>query len=294
MISIFSEKYDSDTEDSELIISAKQGNRQALEELIHRHQAWIFNIALRMVGSPHDAEDVTQEILIKMLTKLSTFQHRSSFRTWLYRIASNHILNLKKQPRERFFGSFHKHGQIVDRIPEIEFPDMNSISAEEKLLVEETKISCMTGMLLCLDRMQRMVFILGAVLGANSETGSQILEISPENFRQILSRGRKQMSQFMDEKCGLMNPENPCNCVRKTRAAIRAGWVDPKNMQFTKRRVRQIKSIVEFHEEQIDDVLDLRAQNLFQEHPFVDPPDHVELLNNLLQRDEFRRFLSFN
>ena len=84
MINIFRRNYLSDTKDSELVTSAQQGNRAALESLILRHQGWIYNIALRMVGSPHDAEDVTQEILIKMLTKLSSFQGKSDFRTWLY------------------------------------------------------------------------------------------------------------------------------------------------------------------------------------------------------------------
>jgi hypothetical protein len=58
MINIFSEQYTADTSDSELVVSAQQGNRTALEELILRHQAWVYNIALRMVGNPHDA-DVT-------------------------------------------------------------------------------------------------------------------------------------------------------------------------------------------------------------------------------------------
>ncbi len=70
-------------EDRELVCQAQGGNREALEQLITRHQAWIYNIVLRMVYLPQDAEDATQEILVKLITKLSTFVGKSSFRTWL-------------------------------------------------------------------------------------------------------------------------------------------------------------------------------------------------------------------
>jgi DNA-directed RNA polymerase specialized sigma24 family protein len=74
-----------DHEDQSLVMRARGGDREALEELVQRHQGWIYNIAVRMLFHPQDAEDATQEILIKVLTRLSSFEGRSSFRTWLYR-----------------------------------------------------------------------------------------------------------------------------------------------------------------------------------------------------------------
>jgi RNA polymerase sigma factor (sigma-70 family) len=53
-----------------------------------------------MLHHPQDAEDATQEILIKVLTRLSSFEGRSSFRTWLYRIVVNHVLNMKRGQEE--------------------------------------------------------------------------------------------------------------------------------------------------------------------------------------------------
>jgi RNA polymerase sigma factor (sigma-70 family) len=92
----FAESAASEPEDRELVRRAQGGNREALEQLITHHQAWIYNIVLRMVYLPQDAEDATQEILVKLMTKLSTFVGRSSFRTWLYRIVVNHVLNMKR------------------------------------------------------------------------------------------------------------------------------------------------------------------------------------------------------
>jgi len=101
MINPFTEKYVSDKTDEILINSAVDGDRKSLEELILRHQAWIYNVAIRMVFYPDEAQDVTQEILIKIVTKLSTFKGNSSFRTWVYRIVVNHVLNMKLSVGEK-------------------------------------------------------------------------------------------------------------------------------------------------------------------------------------------------
>ena len=87
-------------EDLRLLESAKTGNLQALDELVRRHQPWVFNLALRMVWRRETAEDATQEILLKAVTHLGTFAGRSKFSTWLYRIAVNHLLNVLKSEME--------------------------------------------------------------------------------------------------------------------------------------------------------------------------------------------------
>lgn len=76
MFNPFSEVAESGSVDAELVEQAKNGDRSALEKLVLRHQAWIYNIAVRMVFRPQDAEDVTQETLVKVVTKLSTFKGR--------------------------------------------------------------------------------------------------------------------------------------------------------------------------------------------------------------------------
>src|SRR5712672_4314007 len=100
MFNPFNEVAENGSVDADLVEQAKNGDRASLEKLILRHQAWIYNIAVRMVFHPHDAEEVTQEVLVKVITKLSTFKGDSKFRTWLYRIAANHVLNMKRRSAE--------------------------------------------------------------------------------------------------------------------------------------------------------------------------------------------------
>jgi hypothetical protein len=177
---------------------------------------------------------------------------------------------------------------------DMDLPDPQSVPVDVNLLIEETKMGCMMGMLLCLDRTQRLVFTLGAILGASSAVGAGILEISPENFRQKLSRARKQLSNYMNEKCGLMNPENPCRCARKTRAAIEAGYVDPHHLRFHTKYVHRVKTVVSERAHMVDEALGVQVQNLFREHPFQESPDYVQFLEELLHREEFQYMLNFN
>ena len=80
-----------------------------------------------MVYFPADAEDATQEILIKLLTQLSTFQGRSSFRTWLYRIACNHVLNMKRGRGEQQPLSFSDYSRGLGGTPDMDLPEPASV-----------------------------------------------------------------------------------------------------------------------------------------------------------------------
>ena len=76
--------------------------------------------------------------------------------------------------------------------------------------IEESKVSCMAGMLMCLDREQRLIYIVGELFEIDHNMGSEIFGTSPANFRQKLSRARKDLYHWMHDKCGLVNKENPC------------------------------------------------------------------------------------
>src|SRR4030066_389794 len=220
--------------DQELVHLAKGGSRAALEELVVRHQAWIYNLALRMVHHPEDAKDATQEVLIKLFTRLSTFDGRSSLRTWLYRIVVNHLLNMKRGRAESREITFAEYGQTLDGTPDAELPDPRAVPADVQLLIAEARVGCTSGMLLCLDRDQRMVYILGDIFGVSDGVGAELLELSRDNFRQKLARARRDLQNFMQDKCGLVNTATPCRCAKKTRGFIVAGHTDPTGVRVTR------------------------------------------------------------
>jgi RNA polymerase sigma factor (sigma-70 family) len=277
-----------DPEDRSLVARAMCGEQVGLEELVRRHQRWIYNVAIRMLHHPQDAEDATQEILLKALTRLSSFEDRSSFRTWLYRIVVNHVLNMKRDRMETATVTFRSFGDALDATPDRDFPEPTAATADERLLVTEAMVSCTSGMLLCLDREQRLSYILGEILGVSDTVAAELLEISRDNFRQRLARARKDLHNFMNDKCGLVNSANPCRCAKKTRGFIEAGHVDPKNLLFARDHVQQVRKVVPKAFKALSTVDDECAR-VYREHPFHETRDLVPMLRGLLERPEFRK-----
>jgi len=210
---------------------AKNGNLQALEEVVCGIQEKIYGLALRMLGHQEDAEDETQEILIKVITHLSDFREESAFSSWVYRIACNHLLTVRKKRYERM-------GLTFDLIEEsvcagLENMEPLTVSGPERdVLLEETRVGCMQGALVCLKREVRIAVILGEQYGVTSKEGAFILDITPELFRKRLSRGRKSLQNFMQKNCGLVNKNNACRCHKQAGGRLKNGLID---MTFVKK-----------------------------------------------------------
>jgi RNA polymerase sigma factor (sigma-70 family) len=289
----FAEVVDEST-DADLLEQAKHGSRDALEKLVLRHQSWIYNIAIRMVFHAQDAEEVTQEVLIKAITRLSTFQGESQFRTWLYRITANHVLNMKRRGGEAEAQTFSSYAAAINDTPDLDLPDPKSVPVDVPLLVEEAKISCTTGMLLCLDRKQRLIFTLGEIFGASDTVGSEVLEMTADNFRQSLARARRDLYQFMHGQCGLVNANNPCRCAKKTKGFIEAGHVEPKQLQFVPLHLRRISEAAEGIVRTIENTVDEQYAAIFREQPFLEPKNQFDWLRQLLDKGDFGTALQLN
>lgn len=87
--------------DEDLVRRARSGDRGAIEDLVRKHQRRVYNIAFRMLGREEDAADASQEVFLTCIRKLSGFQGRSAFSTWLYRVTVNACYDtLRKRARE--------------------------------------------------------------------------------------------------------------------------------------------------------------------------------------------------
>ena len=275
-----------DTEtDENLVDLATAGDRRALELLLRRQQTWIFNLAFYMLRHRQDAEDATQEILVRVATGLSSFQRASAFRTWAHRIAVNHVLDRKRSRPETVVTGFDCYSDYLDRAPDEDFTDSERDSPETALLIQEASISCTMGMLLCLDRRQRMAFLLGEMLETNDVMGAELLGTSRENFRQLLARARAKLSGFMRGRCGLVDAQAPCRCARKTQSFARDGIIDPKRIQFARGHTQPVdqedkvraQALAAFQRATLDDLRGL--------YPWFEPPDVVARLRKAIESD---------
>jgi len=215
----------------ELAEKGREGDRNALDLLMESIRHRLYNLSLRMLWHPEDAEDATQEILIRIFTHLGTFRGDSSFLTWAYRVASNHLLTTRKRRMELLDLTFDSFEEDLDR-GLIDAPLSIEPEVEKSLLAEEVKIGCTHGMLLCLDRNHRLAYILGEILELTGEEAASALDISAEAFRKRLSRARQSITDFMKRKCGIINPNNPCRCARRVRYATETGRVDSGKLLF--------------------------------------------------------------
>jgi len=262
-------------EEAAWIQAARAGSLSALDRLLRRHQPWIFNLALRMVWRRDVAEDATQEILLKAVTHLGSFEGRSKFSTWLHRIAVNHLLNVRRSEMEEQRMTFADLGRSLDGCEESDLPDESQLPIGHAMLVEEAKLGCITAMLMCLDRRQRLAFVLGEVFGVTSDEGAEIMEITAANFRQLLGRARQDLYQFMQNKCGLVNTANPCRCTKKAGAFMRHGWLDPRRRQFTAERLASVKDMAPAHLDELEAVQRAHAE-VYRDTPLSDATAIVE------------------
>ncbi len=219
---------------SALIGQATAGDKAALETVLAGVQDLVFNLSLRMLGTFHDAEDASQDILLKVMTHLSSFKGDSAFTTWVFRIAANHLKDFKKHMFAQLPLSFEFYGDDIRNGKIQDVPDLTQ-NVERAILAEELKLSCTNVMLQCLDPESRCIFILGTMFRLDSRIAGDILGITPEVYRQRLSRARKRMAEFLSEYCGEYG-QGACRCSDRVNYAIQNHRIAPDRLDFTSAR----------------------------------------------------------
>lgn len=197
------------------------GNRDALEGLVRALQGDLYGLALRMLCNREDAEDATQEVLVRIVTRLAQFDFRSKLKTWAYRVAVNYILDVRKSAVERLHLSFERFAEDLASGLGLEAPS----ETEHSLLIEEVKVGCTLAMLQCLDRPHRLAYALGEILELSGPEAAEALDISPSLFRKRLQHAREAILHFTRSYCGLVSDTAPCRCNRQLPAALHSGKV---------------------------------------------------------------------
>jgi RNA polymerase sigma factor (sigma-70 family) len=259
---------------SEQIRRATAGDRQALEAVVRGVQDSVYGLALRMLWHPEDAKDATQEILIKAITHLDSFRGDSAFSTWIYRIAANHLSNVKKSRLERQRYTFERFGAELEQDQDEAFA-ANEPSFEEQVLIEELKVGCTLAMLTCLDRPHRLAYILGEILELPHDEGAAVLEIGEAAFRKRLSRARSEIVEFTRRRCGLVDPANRCQCRKHVPSAIASGLINPGHEQFADRSTLAARQSVGIEVIRLEEMRRLAA--VYRSHPQMRSPDDLSV-----------------
>jgi RNA polymerase sigma factor (sigma-70 family) len=267
--------------EQDLVLRAVDGDKAALAEVVRLLQDPLYRLALRMVLRPVDAEDATQEILIRVVTRLATWRGEAKLLTWAYRIGVNYLLNLRRRtPQERAEVSLDTfRADLADGLAADDYA-----GPDAQLLADEVRLSCTQALLQCLQRDERIAFVLADVFELPSAEAAWILDIQPAAFRKRLARARQRLQGFMGGTCGLVNPKAFCRCARRVDKAVAIGRVDPERPVYAAHPVngRDVAAAAAQMHRLHDAAAVLRA------HPdYAAPQAKTEAVLALLQSGEF-------
>ncbi len=278
----------SDSTSVELVQKSLAGDKNALDQLIKLHEPFIYNVAWKYTNNPEEAKDLTQEVLIKVVTKLSTFKGNSAFKTWVYRIVVNQFLQTKRRPMEDRWESFDVFSNELNAIPSPELSYEEEI--EQELRTKTARTRCMSGMLMCLTREQRLIYILGDVFNIDHNIGAEVFGLTKQNYRVKLSRTRKEFHAFMNQQCGLVNTSNPCRCSKKAKAMEAAGKMQTDKKIFDPKYSSTIATYSESIADEVADLVDKKYIEFFQKHPTKEDFDTDTVINEIVNDRDLHRY----
>lgn len=227
----------------DLVERSRDGDAAALESLVIELRDPVHRLALRMTACPQDAEDATQEILIKVMTRLDSYRGEAAVTTWVYRLAANHLLDRAKSTTERLGMTFTRFAEDLNT--DLAAPSVTT-DPDRDLLAREVKQGCTLALLTCLDRESRLAYVLGDIIEVSSPTGAEICSITEAAYRKRLSRARRKVRAFLEANCGLVSPATTaCHCRRRIPAAIASGRLDPDEVLTNASRVEHATAEIE-------------------------------------------------
>jgi RNA polymerase sigma-70 factor, ECF subfamily len=166
--------------DAELLRAIADGDRTAFDRLSRRHLDRAYSVALRMTGSKADAEDVTQDVFLRLWLRPESWQPgQAQFSTWLYRVVVNRCLDLKRRPK----------GADLDSVEEPQDPDGN---AEEDLL-EAERNRALDAAVARLPERQRAAIVLTYTAGLRNAEAAASMDISVKAFEALLVRAKREL-----------------------------------------------------------------------------------------------------
>lgn len=264
---------------SVLIDKAVAGDKESLEAVVLSVQDLVFSLSLRMLGTFPDAEDAAQDIILKIITHLSSYQKQSLFSTWVFRIAVNHLIDYKKHMFASRPVNFEYYGADIENAQTKDLPDLTQ-NVDQTVLAEELKMSCTNVMLQCLDPESRCIFVLGTMFHIDSHIAGEIFGITAEAYRKRLSRIRRKVADFLATYCGEYG-SGKCRCTDRINYAIQNHRLNPAALEYTAATGIGEEKMVRF-KDAMEEIDALSAQFAFCK-AYESPERTKRLLRELLQ-----------
>lgn len=177
-------------DDRELVRRGQNGDKEAFEELVRRHQHRVFAVAGGILRRREDVEDIAQQVFVKAYFSLKRFDQRAAFSTWLYKITVNECWDLlrKKKVRPLLYESDLSEEQ-AEQFSATERLDSGAQDISDKLEAQQQVENLLQG----LDERDRMMLILKEVEGFAIEEIAEILDLNANTVKVRLFRARRRI-----------------------------------------------------------------------------------------------------
>lgn len=218
-----------------------------LNALFSERYEKLYACAFRMIGNHPDTEDVLQNTFLKAYKNLHKFKEESSLYTWVYRILINECYRffeyIKKLPLTRITENLGINEQAffesIDYTPNF----------DDAIIMDELREKCLQAFLKCMPKNQRVCFLLKYCLGLSNQEIADVMEISLENAKVTLHRGRKKLKELFEMRCNLIDPQKPCKChlwikyMRDHNLELPIGYEQPKADELKKQHFKNLSTL---------------------------------------------------
>ena len=188
-----------DKQEKVLIKKSKKGDAQAFEELILSYHKKVLNLAYRMLGSVSDAEDAAQEIFIKVFRTLYSFNERSAFSTWLYKVATNVCLDILRKRKRQNGGAMVSINRYNSQDDEYELPIEDRAPSPYEEAQKKEAMRALNSALDLLGEEQRAVIVMRDINGLSYEEIADVMECSLGTIKSRINRSRLALRKLLEK-----------------------------------------------------------------------------------------------
>jgi RNA polymerase sigma-70 factor, ECF subfamily len=207
-----------------LVERARQGDRTAFGTLVEPWRKPLLGYIYRMVTLRQDAEDLLQDVLVRVLENLREYRGEAPFKSWLFGIATHACLDhLRHKKRWRVEAQLIGERESCENPENVKYLIEMMHQPEFQFEIREHIAFCFSCIARTLPPEEQAAIMLKEVLGFTSEEAAGILRVSEPVFRHRLSDARSKMVQDFDGLCALINKTGMCHQCRGLREAAGAG-----------------------------------------------------------------------
>lgn len=206
----------------------------ALDDIAHEYGKLVSAVCRRMITDEEVAKDAAQRVWVEIVKSFPSFRGESKISTWIYTITRRIAMEYARNERiitSRFLNMYSFK-------EEFDFPADSDL--DRKIWIKQMCDKCITGILHCVDNESRLAHILRDIVELEYEEISDIMGKDPAVIRQTVTRGRKKLNAFLNNKCTLYNPDGECRCRMKK-------WVREINLASEYQKISTIANRINFY-----------------------------------------------